>query len=98
MKHDAIKVNYIHFLPPPPSFTGVRESKFPGVWREGFNERREFILDLPKRTESRLLEGFGATSESYGSRRVYVDYVGDYVSEDLINHKGLVEHDGAGRS
>ena len=70
----------------------------PRVRRESFDERREFILDLPKRTESRFFEGSGATSERDGGRRMYVGHMGGHLSEDLIDGEGSMGHDAAGGS
>ena len=70
----------------------------PRVGRENFDESREFLLGLPKGTESRFFERFGATGERNGGRGMYVDDVGDNLSKDLVNRKGSMGHDGgAGR-
>lgn len=58
------------------------------------NEGREFSLGLPERTEGWFFERFGATGERDGGRRMYMDYVGDDLSKDLVNREGPVGHDG----
>jgi len=58
------------------------------------DEDWEFRLGLPKRAESRFFEGFGATGERDGGRRMYVDDMGDNLSEDLVNCEGSMDHGG----
>jgi len=74
----------------------VHFTEYPRIGRKSFDERREFILDLPKRAESRLFENFGATSESDGGRRMGVGYVDGHLSENVVDCESSMRHDGGG--
>jgi len=75
--------------------TGNRGSNIPRVGRERFDEDPEPVLDLPKRAESWFFEGFGATSEGDGGRRVRVDYPAGHLPKDFVDPEGSMRHGAA---